>query len=130
MHTHLAPHERQHFHRGTGEHGSLLFSFFAVCDDDLKRRTHARLRAAAFKAAMLKAEVQDIEGGCQLLVLPNDAGRPVHWLGLDSSVLFVRPVFKHFYEELLREFTRDTTSQRYHNLLRGVSGIGKSSFGM
>jgi len=105
---------------------------------EAKRIRDAELRAAAFEAALLKAELKDIEDGCQLLILPNDAsGRPVFWPGMDSNTLFVRPIFRQFFEsaELLHEFLDDVPLSRRdkllrHKLLRGVPGIGKSSFGL
>jgi len=105
----------------------------AADDYDVTRNTDAKLQRATFKAALLKAELKDIEDGCQLLVLPNDAaGRPVFWPGMDSNTLFVRPIFKLFYEsaKLLHKFSADVPLSRRHKLLRGVPGIGKSSFGL
>lgn len=85
----------------------------------------------AFKAALLKAEVKDIEHGCQLIILPNGAdGKPISWPRLASNVLFVRPEFKLMYEDKLGAFSLTVPLRRRNTLLRGVPGIGKSSFGM
>jgi len=94
-------------------------------------RNNNELRAAAFKAALLNAKLTDIEHGCQLIVLPNDAaGKEVHWPGIDSNTLFVRPIYKKLYEEELQAFSPAVLSAHRHKLLRGIPGIGKSSFGM
>lgn len=88
------------------------------------------------KAAILKAEVKDIELGCQLLILPNgEDGEAVSWPGLESNVLFVRRELKRMFEEKLGSFLPSTaphgsTSRCRHTLLRGVPGIGTSSFGL
>lgn len=83
-------------------------------------------------AAIVKAEVKNIEGNCQLIILPNGAdGEPTFWPGLESNTLFVRPEFKRMFEELLGSFDKTKVSaDRRHKLLRGVPGIGKSSFGL
>lgn len=94
------------------------------------------VRAAAhiekLKAAILKAAVKDVEFGCQLLVLPEGAdGKPISWPGLESSVLFVRPEFKRLFEDVLDAFSpAKMLPGRRHSLLRGVPGMGTSSFGM
>jgi len=75
--------------------------------------------------------VKDIEDGCQLIILPNDpAGKPVLWPGMPSNTLFVRPVFKTFFEKELNSLDLAVDSERFLTLLRGVPGIGKSSFGL
>lgn len=80
---------------------------------------------------MRVAVVKDIEDGCQLITLPNDAtGKAVHWPGMDSNTLFVRPMFKTFFETLLNGLDLEVGSERFRALLRGVPGIGKSSFGL
>jgi len=87
-------------------------------------------RVENFMDALLHAKQVPIEGGCELLILPDTAsGKPVHWLNMRSNTLFVRPVFKEFYEKLLQAFSDDVIPRRRNKLLRGVPGIGKSSFG-
>lgn len=91
-------------------------------------------RVQAFAAALLKAEVKDVELGCQLLILPDGAdGTPIWWPGLESDTLFVRPEFKRMFEdkETLGAFCKSAVpADRRHKLLRGVPGIGTSSFGL
>jgi hypothetical protein len=87
-------------------------------------------RITTFKTALLGAKQVPVDGGCELLILPaSPSGEPVSWLNMESNILFIRPVFKTFYEELLRAFSKDVIPRRRHTLLRGVPGIGKSSFG-
>jgi hypothetical protein len=86
---------------------------FAAGDDDssdVKRRTDAKVQRATFKAAVVGAELKSIEDGWQLPTLPNDApGRSVFWPRMDFSKLFVRPVFRQFYERagLLQELSAE-----------------------
>jgi hypothetical protein len=97
---------------------------------DLHRRA-ADLKQARLLAAMRAAEAKDIEDGCQLIILPNDAdGNPVFWPGMDSNTLFVRPMFKTFFETLLNCLDLKVGDAHFRTLLRGVPGIGKSSFGL
>lgn len=80
----------------------------------------------------MRAELHDIEDGCQLLIIPpSPSGEQVKWLGLRSNVLFVRPVYREFYErlDLLGKFDQGNVATSKNTLLRGVPGIGKSSFG-
>jgi hypothetical protein len=87
--------------------------------------------AEKVKAAVLGARLVDVEEGCQLLTLPHgDDGQPVEWPGISSNVLFVRPLFRHFYDVVLQRFGPEVRNLDKHKLLRGVPGIGKSSFGL
>lgn len=91
----------------------------------------AELKEARLWTAMKAAKAVDIDEGCQLITLPDDAdGHPVYWPGLDSNTLFVRPDFKMFFEELLNSCQLTVKDKRFRTLLRGVPGIGKSTFGL
>ena len=106
------------------------FACASCCHRPISCKLAADLNA--LKAAILNAEVKDIEFGCQLLILSNGAdGMPMSWPGLESNTLFVRPEFKRMYEDKLGAFSPTAVPfDRRHKLLRGVPGIGKSSFGM
>lgn len=83
--------------------------------------------------AIRKAEVKKIDGGCQLIILPNGAdGKPTFWPGLESNTLLVRPEFERMFgdEEKLGAFSKAVRADRRHKLLLGIPGIGKSSFGL
>lgn len=81
-----------------------------------------------FMRALPKATSEPLPDGSEIITLPDDAdGKPVFWLGMRSNKLFVRPIFRLLYDD-----------NRYLNgfkeaadwLLRGIPGIGKSSFGL
>lgn len=66
-----------------------------------------------------------------MITLPDASdGKPINWPGMSSNKLFVRPIFRDFFDkaEHLNEFHLD--SQRCDWLMRGIPGIGKSSFGL
>lgn len=88
----------------------------------------------SFMEALPRATATEIEHGCQLLTLPlhGTTGAPIYWPGLASRHLFVRPLFKTFFEraDLLASFSRDLPTWRCKTLIRGIPGIGKSSFGL
>lgn len=86
-----------------------------------------------FAEALAAARVTSLEHGCALLtLLPASDGKPTFWPGLQSPRLFIRPVFVNFYESpgLLNKFTLTDSGNWDDTLLRGVPGIGKSSFGL
>lgn len=72
------------------------------------------------------------DGGCTVLVLRNEAGEPVHWPGLSSPTLLVRPMYREFYEreDLLNEFSDWGPSRQDRILVRGIPGTGTSAFAL
>jgi hypothetical protein len=67
-----------------------------------------------------------------LIVLEDRDGNPVDWPALRSNKLFVRPVYREFYEreDMLNKMAHRKRPRAAHSLVRGIPGIGKSSFGM
>jgi hypothetical protein len=53
----------------------------------------------------------------------------VHWLGLDSSVLFVRPFYEGYLKGVLCDFDASRAGFRIF-ITCGTAGIGKSAFGV
>jgi hypothetical protein len=81
--------------------------------------------------ALPNATVELLGDGSELITLPVGIdGAPIDWPELSSNELFVRPIFRDFYEkaEHLNAFHLDNQHRNW--LLRGVPGIGKSSFGL
>jgi hypothetical protein len=90
-----------------------------------------RLRAALPHAKEIQIAGEP-EDGCSLLVLENAEGKPVDWPGLRSNKLFIRPVYREFYEreDMLNHMRHRKLGFARFSLVRGVPGIGKSSFAL
>jgi hypothetical protein len=93
--------------------------------------------AATLLACLPFAKLEHIEGqgedGCQLLALYDAAGNPVDWPNLESNKLLVRPVFREFFERadmFNRGQRRMPRNTKRDTLVRGIPGIGKSSFAL
>jgi hypothetical protein len=73
------------------------------------------------------------EDGCQALVLYDSRGKPVNWPNLVSNKLLIRPVFREFFERPdIFNFgkRREGDDVTFNTLVRGIPGIGKSSFAL
>ncbi len=97
---------------------------------------HADTAAQLLQAALLHAQEIKIPGegddGCSLLVLQDADGKRSEWPGLSSDTLFIRPVYREFFErrDILDGFARRPALEAPFSLVRGVPGIGKSSFAL
>lgn len=103
----------------------------AVAFAETMRIRGAEEYAAILEAAMCRTKPVSIEDCCKLLVLPDDSnGRMVCWLGLESNVLFVQPIFRFFYENVFERFRLEPSSRFFRTNMCGFPRIGKSSFGL
>lgn len=93
--------------------------------------------AAKLHAALMYAKLEAIEGeppgGCELLSLYDSTGKRVKWPHLRSNKLFVRPVYREFFERPDMFNCGKARKASYgvvHTLVCGIPGIGKSSFAL
>jgi hypothetical protein len=81
--------------------------------------------------ALPSARVQCLADGNELITLPDAPnGSPIDWPEMLSNKLFVRPIFREFFEKAEHLNGFHLSNQRRNWLLRGIPGIGKSSFGL
>lgn len=93
--------------------------------------------AALLVEALPFARLESIPGqtadGSQILALYNARGDAVNWPNLTSHRLLIRPVFREFFERpdmFNRGRQRTPRTDQRNSLVRGIPGIGKSSFGL
>jgi hypothetical protein len=94
--------------------------------------TPAQLLLAALPHAKEIKIPGEGDDGCSLLVLQDAAGKRLEWPGLQSDTLFIRPVYREFFEreDMLNCFERREVDEAPFTLVRGIPGIGKSSFAL
>lgn len=91
-----------------------------------------RVFREALPCARLEAIPDEPEDGCQVLALSDAAGNHVNWPGLRSHKLLIRPVFREFFEreDILNYLKHRAIDAAPFSLVRGIPGIGKSSFAL